>query len=201
MNFGFNAPVVNAINPPAGYGQSAPAAVAPNPFGQAGTAGMPGMPSALAALDTAEVFDSGKPKLPRGQYIVEFTKALIKPTRDYGDALIVEYKVETSNNGVSPGTEGSYFRAMKISDMGYLAKWLFQILGAADQASQAQIKTLLKFIVMAACTGQAVTAPDGTQIAPSVLIGRRAKLDVVEGTKPSKKSGKIYDNEYWSVAA
>ena len=185
--FGFQAPAAFAPQAPAPQTQAAPAVV--------------GMPSVLNVLDTVETFDSGKPKLPRGQYIVELEKALIKPTRNYGDALIVEYKVVQSDNGVSPGVQGSFFRALKQADMTYLAQWLFQVLGARSDADKAQVQRLLKFIIQAAVTGVTVTAPDGTQIAPNVLIGRQARLDVVEGTKPSKKNGKIYDQEYWANAA
>ena len=193
--FGFQTPAFNQAQAQApaqaqpGYAAPAPApAVAPQY----------GIEAQFSALATAEIFDSGKPRLTVGNYTVQFKTAMLKNTRDHGPALIVEYIVLDSDNGTPPGTESSYFRTTKPGDMVYIAKWLCDLIGARTEIDRATAKTLLPQLIAAMVENQTKMGPRGEQV--SSLIGQRFRLSIQPGSKPSKKTGKLYDQEYWAPA-
>lgn len=198
--FAFQAPAVQAQIPVA---QQVP--VAASGF-------MP--PADLMALATCDDFESGKPRLPIGEYTVVITKILRPVTRKCGQPFVAEYTVEESNNDVPVGRQSSYFRRTDDKDgIPYLAQWLGQVLGAGSKDEREIVKSLLPFIVMAEVseqpvpivdvrTGQPVLGADGKQALqqPGLIRGHRYHLSIVEG-KPSKKTGKVYNDEIWTRLA
>lgn len=190
--FGFNAPVTNNV----------PAAVAAPVAAQPvyGT----GLPAELMGLQTAQVFDGVKPKIPPGDYRVRIVKCLLKNTQDYGNAFIAEYVVVSSDNGVPPGTEGSIFKGTGTKQISYLANWFCDVLGVSrsDTAQVRQVQQCLPYIANAAITGVATQYPGTDQKAePSLLIGPEFSLKVRDSGKTSNKTGKPVYDEYWSRAA
>lgn len=178
-------------------------------FSNPATAALP--PSDLMALATCEDFETGKPRLPIGEYAVEITKVLRPVTRKCGQPFVAEYVVHESNNDVPAGRQSSYFRRTDDKDgLPYLAQWLGQVLGANSKEERATVKALLPFIVMSevaeqpigvvdATTGQPILGADGQQVVvqPGLIRGHKYHLSVIEG-KPSKKTGKVYTDEIWT---
>lgn len=197
--FAFSAPVAQT-----------PAAVAPVPAQVQGF--LP--PADLMALATCDDFESGKPRLPIGEYTVQITKVLRPNTRKCGQPFVAEYVVEESNNETPAGRQSSYFRRTDDQDgIPYLAQWLGQVLGANTKEERATVKALLPFIVMAEVseqpvgvvdvrTGQPLLGGDGKQVfmQPGMIRGHRFHVSVIEG-KPSKKTGKVYTDEIWTRLA
>jgi hypothetical protein len=167
------------------------------------------------ALGTTELFEGGKQRLPYGGYKVQVTKIIAKQTREHGNAFIAEYTVTASNNPEVPvGRVASYFREMNQNGIAYLAIWLCDVLGVQGLENRKQVQKMLPFIVNAEVTGQPTQVidlvtrqpmknPDGSivTVTPGNIVGREFYLNIEPGSKPSKKSGKVYDVETWTPVA
>lgn len=198
-NFGFN------------QAQAIPVPVAAAPVAQAPAAAFGPSPD-LMALGTTELFEGGKQRLPYGGYRVLISKIITKQTREHGNAFIAEYSVTASNNPDVPvGRVSSYFREMNQNGIAYLALWLCDVLGVQGLEQRKQVQRMLPFIVNAEVTGQPtqvidlatrqpVVGADGQPlvVTPGNIVGREFYLSVEQGSKPSKKTGKIYDIETWT---
>ena len=186
----FTLPNTSAPTPQPTFTQPAPVSAA----GPAPAGGFGGNP--FADLATAKISQTGKPKLPLGRYQVEIVRCLLIDTQAGTRAFIGEYKVlATDNPSVSVGTEGSFYKETSSKQIGYLAGWLCDVIGAdkANQAQLDQVRQYLPYIAAAAVTGQPQSTPDGNVFQPNVVIGRKVNLTIAP-----PKAGKEYNQDIWS---
>jgi hypothetical protein len=162
------------------------------PQGPAPAGGHGGNP--FADFSANKLWDSGKPKPPVGDYIVQVIKCIFKQAKSGAPAFIAEYVVTDSTNPeCQPGFESSMFQQMGEIGASYVANWVADAMGI-DKNDKSQVAAVLQSwqaVAWAAVSGQPQQTSFGV-VGPELIIGKKMRLSV----RPPKDGGQ-YNKEIW----